>query len=71
MKGKGAFDQNISSEIVSEPIYPYLEMKHEYRSVLHVVHARKVVEPPIVASTVLQRTEDGVEKIRKDQNALV
>jgi GntR family transcriptional repressor for pyruvate dehydrogenase complex len=71
MKGKGIFVQNITSEIVTDPIYLFLEMQHERSYVLDVVHARQIIEPPIAASAALHHTDEDAEKLKKDHNDLV
>lgn len=65
-KGRGVFVSHVSASSVTEPLSLYLELTSERHHVLHVVHARQIIEPPIAASAAQYHTEEDAARLLKD-----
>jgi len=62
MKGKGIFVLESSPDLLADQMHLYLEMNVKPGSVLDIVHARQIIEPPIAALAALNHTGED-EKI--------
>lgn len=69
-KGRGMFVRKMSAESVVNPMALYLQMQHDPKGNLHVIHARQLIEPPIAAQAALAHTEADAEKLRQNYEAL-
>jgi GntR family transcriptional repressor for pyruvate dehydrogenase complex len=65
-KGKGIFVRPFSAEMVTDPLHLYLQMHNIRDSVLDVIHARQLIEPPIAATAAVNRTEEDLARLRAD-----
>lgn len=65
-KGKGIFVKNISSESVSDNILKFLELRFEGDYYFDLIHARQIIEPGIAYLAALNRTEEDLQKLKKD-----
>ena len=63
-KGKGVFVNDISTSTVSSHIERYLLMKLEKQQILDVHYVREIIEPNIVATAALCRTDEDVERLK-------
>ena len=70
VKGKGIFVRPFSVEMVTDPFHLYLQLQNNPDSVLDVVHARQLIEPPIAAAAATNRTEDDLTRLRADIDRL-
>jgi len=63
-KGKGVFVNDISTSTVSSHIERYLLMKLEKQQILDVHYVREIIEPNIVATAALTRTDEDIQKLK-------
>lgn len=70
IKGKGIFVNKISSESVTSPLTKYLKMKLDRNYVLDLVHARQILEPAIASYAALNRTDEDLQKLEANLQAL-
>ena len=65
-KGSGAYVKNYSSYNVTRPMEIYLELNFDRNYLKHIIEVRKMLEPQIVRFAALNRTDDDIEKLRKN-----
>jgi GntR family transcriptional regulator, transcriptional repressor for pyruvate dehydrogenase complex len=63
-KGKGVFVKDITTESVSGHIERYLLMKLEKRQILQVHYVREIIEPGIVETAAMCRTDEDIAKLK-------
>jgi GntR family transcriptional regulator, transcriptional repressor for pyruvate dehydrogenase complex len=65
-KGKGVFVNEITTESVSTHIERYLLMKFEKQQILEVHYVREIIEPSIVSTAALSRSDEDIEKLQEN-----
>ena len=69
-KGRGIFVKKISSDSVTDPMHNYLKLRMGASYVLEVIEARKVIEPEIARVAAQKRSDEDIEIMQKDIEAM-
>ncbi len=69
-KGRGIFARGLTAKHVTDPMHSYLKTKMGVPYILDIIDARAFIEPEIAKVAALQRTEEDLDKLRKDVEAM-
>ncbi len=69
-KGRGMFVRSVSGESAAAPMNRYLQMHFERSYVMDVVRARQILEPAIAELAAKNRTDDDLNRLAADIDAL-
>lgn len=69
-KGKGIFVKNLSSDSVTNSILKFLEHRFDGDYVYDLIHARQIIEPGIAYAAALKRTDEDLELLAEDVEAI-
>jgi len=69
-KGRGIYVKDITSESVIDPLKKYLQLKLDKESILDLTHARQIIEPSIARDAAIHRTDEDIELLMHDMEAL-
>jgi GntR family transcriptional repressor for pyruvate dehydrogenase complex len=65
IKGKGIFVNELTIDIVTNPLSLYLDLNYEFSHILDVVKTRLLIEPVIGEVAALNRTEENILKMQE------
>lgn len=68
-KGRGVFVNRPTAESVTSPLELYLSL-NQANVAIDVVHARQIIEPPVAATAALHRSDDDLEILAANIQAL-
>jgi len=70
IKGKGIYVKGPSADAVTRPLHMLLQMKGEHNYVRDVIRARQIIEPAIAAEAAKNRTEEDIDRLKKNMQDL-
>ena len=65
-KGKGVYVKDITTQTVSSHFERYLLLKFEKQQILEVHYVREIIEPSIVATAAINRTDEDIELLKNN-----
>jgi len=70
IKGKGIYVKGPSADTVTRPLHMFLQMKGEHNYVRDVIRARQIIEPAIASEAAKYRTEEDIDRLKKNMHEL-